>query len=321
MSGGRRPAWRRTTSLAVFLAVTGMASAAVGAGTAPFPRCFGAAARDPHHPCTNRHLRLLVTPTPDEALLTPNVPCAYDSTGELLDPCAFGAAPAHAVATVAVIGDSHAMHWRPALAAVAAARRWRVMELAHAHCPLTLAILDGRVAAGCREWEPEVVAWLAAHPEVHTVLVSAKARAPVVVPEGRTRDVARVDGYLRAWRSLPASIDHLIVIRDVPVDRLGTVPCIRRAMQARRPAGRACALPLRRSLRDDPATVAAHRLAARGARVVDLSHHFCSRRRCYPVVGGVLVHRDADHLTPLFAQTLGPYLLRKIDALEANVHL
>lgn len=29
---------------------------------------------------------------------------------------------------------------------------------------------------------------------------------------------------------------------------------------------------------------------------------------------GVLVHKDVDHLTQLFARTLGPYLLRGLDA-------
>jgi hypothetical protein len=31
-------------------------------------------------------------------------------------------------------------------------------------------------------------------------------------------------------------------------------------------------------------------------------------------VGGALVHKDVDHLTQVFARTLGPYLLRAIDA-------
>jgi hypothetical protein len=30
------------------------------------------------------------------------------------------------------------------------------------------------------------------------------------------------------------------------------------------------------------------------------------------VVGGVLVYKDENHLTPLFARTLGPYLLRAV---------
>jgi hypothetical protein len=52
--------------------------------------------------------------------------------------------------------------------------------------------------------------------------------------------------------------------------------------------------------------------------VVDLTPHFCGRRRCFPVVGGVLVHKDTDHLTRRFSRTLGPYLLRATDRILAG---
>ena len=37
---------------------------------------------------------------------------------------------------------------------------------------------------------------------------------------------------------------------------------------------------------------------------------------CFPVIGGVLVRKDTDHLTQRFAATLGPILLRKLNALR-----
>jgi hypothetical protein len=47
--------------------------------------------------------------------------------------------------------------------------------------------------------------------------------------------------------------------------------------------------------------------------LVDLTQFMCSPRLCYPVVGGVLVHKDVTHLTPLFASTLGPFVLQSIN--------
>jgi hypothetical protein len=38
----------------------------------------------------------------------------------------------------------------------------------------------------------------------------------------------------------------------------------------------------------------------------------CNRRKCFPVVGGALVHKDTHHLTRVFARTLGPFLLRRV---------
>ena len=34
------------------------------------------------------------------------------------------------------------------------------------------------------------------------------------------------------------------------------------------------------------------------------------------MIGGALVLRDQNHLTAVFSTTLGPYLLRKVDALR-----
>jgi hypothetical protein len=46
-------------------------------------------------------------------------------------------------------------------------------------------------------------------------------------------------------------------------------------------------------------------------RVADLTHYFCDTR-CYPVIGGALVHKDIDHITAVYSTTLGPYLLRQV---------
>jgi hypothetical protein len=260
---------------------------------------------------------LKVTPTPTQALLTPNLACRSEAVSGVVELCAFGMPAAEAAETVVVVGDSHAAHWRAALAAVAQAKRWRVLELGTPHCPLSLATPDSgpAVAESCPAWNQQVIEWLAAHPELRTVFVSANARAPIVVPQGRTELAERIDGYVRAWQSLPTSVQHILVLRDVPMDQLKTQPCIRRAMTRRKPAGRTCAVSRRFALPPDAEIAAANRLRARGARVIDLTRHFCGRRYCFPVVGGVLVHRDADHLTQLFARTLGPFLLRRVDSL------
>ena len=94
------------------------------------PRCFGAASRDPQHRCVNPRLARLVEPTPDQALLNPNFSCTPEKISEDLTACRFGAAAAHARATVALIGDSHAQHWRSALAVVT--RRHAIGQLFHA---------------------------------------------------------------------------------------------------------------------------------------------------------------------------------------------
>ncbi len=279
------------------------------------PKCFGAAARDAQRRCENPRLRLVVRPTPDEAAITPNLACTRAQLTEVLDECAYGVPAQDARETVAMIGDSHAAHWRAALAVVAKRKRWRVLEIGRPHCPLSTATPDSGepVSSDCKVWNGQVLSWLADHPEVRTVFVSANAQAPIVVADGHTEYATRVKGYVDAWRALPASVQRIVAIRDNPTDRTKTHDCVRRAIAQRRPAGPACAVERRVVLPPDAGVAAARRLHERGARVVDLTRYFCTRRRCLPVVGGVLVHKDVDHLTQLFARTLGPFLLRHID--------
>src|SRR5262249_55891099 len=92
------------------------------------PRCYGAAAGDPvkTSPSTGQTLR----PTPDEALITPNVACTRGEVGDMATSCAVGEPAEKATATVAMLGDSHAGHWRAAMEAVAMKKDWRVLEIA-----------------------------------------------------------------------------------------------------------------------------------------------------------------------------------------------
>jgi hypothetical protein len=124
-----------------------------------------------------------------------------------------------------------------------------------------------------------------------------------------------VNGFIRAWRRLPSTVKRLVVIHDTPKDPETTAGCIEHAIAQRRPAGLACAVPRRKALSRDPAVVAAARMHSPRVQTIDLTHFFCDRRRCFPVVGGALVHKDTHHLTVVFVRTLGPYLLRAFNRL------
>jgi hypothetical protein len=273
------------------------------------PRCFGAAARDRRHPCQNPALRSVVIPTPSEALLIPNAFCAPTARSDLVAPCAFGVPAAQATATVALIGDSHAEHWRGALEVVAQARRWRGLSITRSSCPFSRAAPippHGERARGeCRRWNSEVLRWLRGHPEVHTILVSANALANY---RGSPQT-----GFQATWKALPASVRHVVVLRDTPHIAAPQAGCIGRALAARRRTARACAQRRGDNLPADPEAAAAHDLRSRRVRVVDMTRFMCDARACFAVVGGALVRKDGSHLSATFATTLGPYLLRAIN--------
>lgn len=280
------------------------------------PRCFGAASRNARYRCVNRKLRRAVLPTPADAALTPNARCAIVSL-RVPYTCQFGVRAAIANRTVALVGDSHAAHWRGALEVVAQARRWRGFSLTRSGCPLSTAVprLEKKRRRSCQEWRRAVRRWFTRHPNVQTVFVSQLASASVRVPRGRDRDAYQIQGYMRVWRLLPKTVRQIIVLRDTPYSTANSPLCVERAMRQRRRTDIACAIPRRRALRRDRAAIAARRDRSRRVHLVDLTRYMCSPRLCFPVVGGALVHKDATHMTSLFAGTLGPFLLQRVSRL------
>jgi hypothetical protein len=311
--------------LAVFAVATVGFLAALAGGTSSGQqaqdlttlRCFGAAARDPERPCFNRALRLAVVPTPDEAKLGKSAPCTPSGQTDELYPCLFATPKEQAIRTVALVGDSHAGHWRAALDVAATRRGWHGVSLTQTGCPMTRAIpiLRGRRRPDCLEWNEALVPFFERHPEIDTVFVSQHG-GKVVVPFGRTHRETQREGFIDAFAALPSSVKRIYVIRGTPWSSASVPGCVERAMAAGRPAGRVCSLPRDRSLRPDLAAEAARRMRSRRVKVIDLTSHICDARRCYPVVGGALVHKDGGHITQVFSRTLGPYLGRAVDRLE-----
>jgi len=267
------------------------------------PDCFGAAARDPAHPCTNPALAKVVTPTPAQALLMPNAPCAPYKPKGFVYPCYFGVDPDHAKATVALLGDSHAEHWRAAIEVVAQSKRWRGISLSRSGCPYNSAgakLRTDRDNDECHRWQSQIRSFLAEHEEVHTVFVAARASADFA------RDPA--EGARRALRALPKNIRRVYVLRATPETFGPENGCVSRRLRAKQTIGTSCALPRAAKLLPDPQT----RAAGGRVRVLDFTKYLCDATKCPSVIGGVLVRKDGSHLTRTFAQTLGPFVLRAL---------
>lgn len=304
-------------ALAITLAAGAQhAGARVAAGDAP--RCFGAAARDAAHPCHNPALRHMVRPAPAVAEKALNAPCAPVERVGQVGVCEFGTPAADATGTFALLGDSHAAHWRAALIPVAKAQHWRGLAMIQTGCPLSKAtkVLPEPLYDECVRWNGEIGGYLGSHPEIQTVFVSSLiSRFGVKVPPGGDMFETEVHGYMDAWKALPESVQHILVIRDDPKAQKGILSCIEHAIARGLRAGVACARSRRLALERDPAVVAARRLHSRRVRVIDLSDVFCGARRCFPVIGGALVYKDRHHLTRVFATTMAPILLRRVRAL------
>jgi hypothetical protein len=275
-----------------------------------FSDCWGAASRDPEHPCGNRALKDVVVPTPSNALLIPLGFCGGEDKVGPISMCSFGVDPATARGTIALIGDSHAGAFLPAMAYVATHERWQGLAYIHNGCAFSDALMAvGRsYASACHTWSQAVMRWLWQQPEISTLVISGADR------RGFTSSAKR--GFQKAWQQLPPWIHRIFIIRDVPHEVLGEADCVERALARHRPAGTLCAQPRSTVLTPDSEAAAAVSSSSPRVHLLDFTPFFCDEMRCFPVVGGALVLSDVQHMTREFSLSLGPYLLRSINAIK-----
>ncbi|MEA2156339.1 MAG: hypothetical protein QOE11_2479 [Solirubrobacteraceae bacterium] len=277
--------------------------------------CFGAAARSPSAPCFNPGLARTVFPTPADALLEPNAPCDPIGRSNLLFPCSFGARRTSTGDAVALIGDSHASHWRAAVDIVATNHGWPAISITRSGCPFIKAqvVIPADQARTCRRWNAEVLDWLTRHPEVATIFLSERAGARYHRKRGVSNFETAVRGHIALWRVLPRSVKNVFIIRDTPGESASGANCVQRTLAHHQRPQVLCARARSKALRPDPAITAVRRIRSPRVHALDMTPFFCDSAHCYPVVGGALVHKDTNHITAIFAKTLGRFMLRMVD--------
>ncbi|MHB8188109.1 MAG: acyltransferase family protein [Dermatophilaceae bacterium] len=207
---------------------------------------------------------------------------------------------------VALVGDSHAEHWRGALHRIAKAKNWQVIEMFAGGCPATYArsvIFERRSRDGavCPDWTRKATAQLKAlHPD--DVITTAFVQQNVFEPAG-----SGPAGFERVWREW-LGFTRVTVLRDIPTTANRSDPqCL--AINVGKPL--ACSNPRSTVLIDDDMMRAA-RPMRREVNLVDLSDYFCDDSRCYAVIGGASVYYDYDHMSQQFSSTLASALLRRM---------
>ncbi|TDQ45510.1 acyltransferase family protein [Actinorugispora endophytica] len=226
-------------------------------------------------------------------------------------PCVYGSEDAGT--TVAIVGDSHAAHWSPALQEVAEDRGWRLYTFTKSSCAFTTELLtrpNGDAYPQCQEWNENVVAELR---ELGPSIVFTSSRAlalPHGVDDAVTGRERMAEGMVRLWTRLEESGIRVVALRDTPKTRARVVECIDLHARALDP----CAQDRDNALEAaDPQVLAASR-PGNDALVIDLSDRFCAEDVCPAVVGNVIVYRDSHHLTATYSRLLGDDLGSRIDA-------
>ncbi|MEV4488559.1 SGNH hydrolase domain-containing protein [Micromonospora coxensis] len=232
--------------------------------------------------------------------------CHASQTDPQVLRCAYG--ERESTVTVAVIGDSHAAQWVPALRAVVERRNWRLLTYTKSQCPvLDIEVVgDGRRPnSSCVTWNRDLRARLDAdRPDlIVTTSYNYSAYRDGRTLKGAEGRAALVDGMRGTWQSL-SRVAPVVVLRDTPAPRLDVAECV----SANPEQLTRCAVPRDEALAGIGSLQVDAAKGLTGVRLVDLNDAICPAERCAAVIGGVLVYRDTNHLTATYARTLATRL-------------
>jgi peptidoglycan/LPS O-acetylase OafA/YrhL len=209
--------------------------------------------------------------------------------------------------TVALVGDSHASQWFPALEKIAAERHWRLVTFTKLSCrffdlPMVSRELKRRYTE-CERWRPTVVARLVAlHP---ALTIAAAARGPDMVHPEDDNPTRQGLAMARLLQPVPGKIAILV---DTPESHFRVPECI----SAHLGDVRACQTPRSFAWGWRHLFLEKAGATALGATLVDLSTDICPADPCPVVLDGMIVYRDDHHMTATFAASLAPVLASRL---------
>ncbi len=227
--------------------------------------------------------------------------CGLSLAGSRPPDCVYG--DPNGAVTVALVGDSHAAHWFPAMEVLARKHGWRLVPLTKFSCVFVdmriYSPLLKREYTECETWRENVIDRLAAiKPDL--VVIASNRYLPVV----DERDTDPIRQGAAAARLIDRIDAPVAVVADTPRANVDVPACLAQHRDAieQCATSRADAFTWRH-LRREKETV---RLT--GAKLVDLSAAVCPADPCPPIVGNLLVYRDNHHLTATFARALAAAL-------------
>jgi hypothetical protein len=206
--------------------------------------------------------------------------------------------------TVALVGDSHAAQWFPALERVAKHEGWRIVTFTKVACPF----IDMRVTnlalkreyRECAAFNEATLARLRTlKPDLTLVSMSRIAIHPLDPAEDTVAAKGAAVG--RMLNRIPGRIGLIVDTpyagRDVPACLSAHVNDID-----------ACAIARATALTDHLGALETIAAKASGARRIDLTRRICVGDPCSVVVNDRIVFRDIGHLTASYARYLAPAL-------------
>ena len=218
--------------------------------------------------------------------------------------CHYGSDAADA-RRVALVGNSHAGHWLPALQEIAKTQKWSITTYLISECFTVDELIrfeTPQKSRNCLDWNRRVIRSIE---NGHYDLVVFSNRTARAFP-GMNRRQTLVEAESAYGRVLTKWVDTgtpILVLRDTPYAvELDNVPdCVSEHQEDLS----ACDGGVSRK-QPDPLAEAAAEMSAPNLDVLDLTDRICKGETCYSVVGGVIVYFDRGHLSATFSRSLVP---------------
>ncbi len=203
-----------------------------------------------------------------------------------------------AAITIALVGDSHASHWFPAIEAIALERGWRLLTFVKVSCSFTTLVQRNlalkREYRECTAFNEATVARLNKIKPALTIIVNRRTFRPI--GGGDTPELAGA-----AFGAMVARLPGATaIIVDTPDPGRDVPACL-----SKHPNDiRACFFA--QGDVDNGEIGVAERVAATlsGAQLIDLTGSICAAWPCSPIAGNILIYRDEDHMTETFSRSL-----------------
>jgi peptidoglycan/LPS O-acetylase OafA/YrhL len=215
---------------------------------------------------------------------------------------------------IALLGNSHAGQWLPALEELARDHEdWKITTYLASRCaslPVAQTFETKAYSAACERWVDKAVKSLVKD-RPDAVVVTNRISAPAL---GESRE-SSYDAYAEAWTELLERLDaaglRVMVLHDSPAPGMAVPDCVARNQDD----VSACDGTREKWLAPDPGVEGVKAVDSPRVRFIDLNDHICEGEKCRVVTGGVITYFDSSHLTATYVKTMAPYIGRPLEQL------
>ena len=248
--------------------------------------------------------------TPGFNTISKDLPALY-SDGCLLDPgtiesgtCTYGD-PTSPI-KVALVGDSHAAQWFPALDSIATKRGWRLLVLVKKGCAMAEFVTfdeSNRKRTECGPWREAVMNRLKSE-EPNLILVGSYRYRLTNRPaksNARSQWLAALTPTLTSLRGLT---DKLIVIGDIPHPESWPAKCLANNLST----ARDCLVDRSKAERKPVVDAEVGAAKAADATYMKVSDWMCNLQQCAVMLGNIQMYRDDNHIGATASKYFAPFV-------------